>query len=835
MTSVNSTTAVPTITHPSSPLPQVEAEWKPSFTTSRSSLDVPRTKSPWELPDGGRASPRPSSPLPKVPPKPGTTTRDPNLVLRQRPLSMVHSSPPPRPPVKLRSRNPSPSKLAQQIVQGAANEPPSPHTVPSGGPSLPSNNTSKHIESERPPIGTEAGPVVNIPPPIADSGIRKDISVPSVNRSEKPKPPSKPPMAHGVLGKPNLDSSQTESWESQSLSFKSSHCASDDQSIGNYGKPSDFKESTPRVQQPLPILKSQPSKERNQEIKGLHNSNSRKSLQETAARAKTIDEGRRPGLPPRPIQGSPSSVPRENNDIREQPHVNTKPSSSQSSVPTNQALKRHIPRPSRNIGTQDPQLLSTSQPLQPDSYSPLLRLPDKSTADLSSHLNADIHVTARGESPSGGTSADYPDTSRSNRKPPKAHKCASAIETKYDTRLFDVCGKYICATGYLTRAWDVTTGELVFHKTHNEKEAKVTAIAFKSGGAAEDEGKRLWLGTNYGELYEVDIPDQEVVQRMPAAHMHREIIKLYRYENYMWSLDDDGRFHVWPPDKTGSPNLSNSPQIQRLPRGHTFSVVVNGHLWLATGKDIRIYNPSQIAEPSFQVTASSFSQPNAGEITSGAVVSSQIDRLFFGHTDGKITAYSIRDHTCLGVYNVSNYKINCMAGAGSYLWAGFNTGMIYVYDTRRQPWLVKKDWMAHENPVSAMLSDRTSVLKFNRLNVASLGMDNVIRVWDGLLEEDWLGRPPMTDMAQGKADIDPEEEMQSNEAVYCNFREIRSVVVSWNAGATTPSHLRGDDNFFRKVINPGDPPDILVFGFQELVDLDDKKLTASKPTSPFLT
>ena len=75
--------------------------------------------------------------------------------------------------------------------------------------------------------------------------------------------------------------------------------------------------------------------------------------------------------------------------------------------------------------------------------------------------------------------------------------------------------------------------------------------------------------------------------------------------------------------------------------------------------------------------------------------------------------------------------------------------------------------------------------------------------------------------------------MQDCEKMYCDFREIRCVVVSWNAGATTPSNLRNDENhgnFFQKVINPSNPPDLLVFGFQELVDLDDKRLTASKPS-----
>ena len=72
--------------------------------------------------------------------------------------------------------------------------------------------------------------------------------------------------------------------------------------------------------------------------------------------------------------------------------------------------------------------------------------------------------------------------------------------------------------------------------------------------------------------------------------------------------------------------------------------------------------------------------------------------------------------------------------------------------------------------------------------------------------------------------------MRDHDVEYCDFREIKAVVATWNAGASTPGSLRYDEkdrNFFREVIQPNDPPDILVFGFQELVDLEDKKLTAS--------
>lgn len=68
--------------------------------------------------------------------------------------------------------------------------------------------------------------------------------------------------------------------------------------------------------------------------------------------------------------------------------------------------------------------------------------------------------------------------------------------------------------------------------------------------------------------------------------------------------------------------------------------------------------------------------------------------------------------------------------------------------------------------------------------------------------------------------------MQNKDVDYCNFREIRATVVTWNAGASVPRDLHKSD-FIQEAIHPNHPPEILVFGFQELVDLEDKKLTAS--------
>jgi hypothetical protein len=72
--------------------------------------------------------------------------------------------------------------------------------------------------------------------------------------------------------------------------------------------------------------------------------------------------------------------------------------------------------------------------------------------------------------------------------------------------------------------------------------------------------------------------------------------------------------------------------------------------------------------------------------------------------------------------------------------------------------------------------------------------------------------------------------MQSQEADFCEFKGIKALVMTWNAGASTPFHLQHSDQdalFFRNLIESSDCPDILVFGFQELVDLEDKTRTAS--------
>ena len=179
----------------------------------------------------------------------------------------------------------------------------------------------------------------------------------------------------------------------------------------------------------------------------------------------------------------------------------------------------------------------------------------------------------------------------------------------------------------------------------------------------------------------------------------------------------------------------------RVPKSHTCSLLIEDRLWFASGKEIRIFRPNASNDATFDVLETPITQPQLGPITSGCVIGTQLDRVYFGHTDGKVSVYSISDYACLNVVHLNIYKITALAGAGSHLWAAFSIGMIYVYDTTTRPWETKKGWLPHQGySVLGLSLDRSSLWRTGVLRLASMGADNVLRFWDGTLQNDWLGK-----------------------------------------------------------------------------------------------
>jgi hypothetical protein len=72
--------------------------------------------------------------------------------------------------------------------------------------------------------------------------------------------------------------------------------------------------------------------------------------------------------------------------------------------------------------------------------------------------------------------------------------------------------------------------------------------------------------------------------------------------------------------------------------------------------------------------------------------------------------------------------------------------------------------------------------------------------------------------------------MKERQPDYCRFRNINILVCSWNINSAKPSDLSGSEPnalFFEQLFGSVNSPDIIIFGFQEVIPLGDKKLTAS--------
>ncbi len=559
-----------------------------------------------------------------------------------------------------------------------------------------------------------------------------DTLPPPVNRTGKPRIPSKPSSFTGSSRTPTLAPPVAVQSPEERVSPFSTPPSSEGSPTVDDVPPHEALHAAPF--QPPPVHYSIAEKRREQCLASSHKTPSQRPGQDMSRSWRESDTELLPGLPPRPalteldikdlgsIRGAsaPAAMSVESSSRSTTPLKRTTPSRNKVLSNTGRNIPREQTAPRRSTDLLPSRIVNnnSSQPRDDED--------DRSQPARTKMVDV---------------TTDFPDFTETNRRKPHFKEGPLDIHTRYDTRLFDICGQYVCTSGYLTRVWDVLSGEQLTSISHGET-IRVTALAFKPGGDAENEGRRLWLGTSYGDIEELDILSQNIALTKIAAHSRSEIIKIYRHKNEMWTLDDEGRLHVWPPDEDGLPNLHRNYTSFRVPKGHSFSMVIAEQLWYATGKDVRIFQPSARPESTFQILQKPLSQPGVGDITSGAVISSQLDRAYFGHNDGKVTIYSTVDYSCLGVVNVSVYKINSLAGAGVYLWAGYNTGMIYVYDTESQPWKVRKDWTAHEHPVTSILVDRSSIWKLGRLQVASLGNDSAIRIWDGMLEEDWLGRLP---------------------------------------------------------------------------------------------
>jgi hypothetical protein len=268
-------------------------------------------------------------------------------------------------------------------------------------------------------------------------------------------------------------------------------------------------------------------------------------------------------------------------------------------------------------------------------------------------------------------------------------------------------------------------------------------MEFKPTFDVSEDGSYLWLGTNKGELMEFDLLKgaQGLSDRRSNVHTS-SVNAIFRCRHSLWTLDESGKCQVWLPEN-GEISMGNTPKTFRVVPRWTFAMAAGWRLWVGQGRSVQVYSPLQLCGDAFNVTTRPITLPQGktvGNITCGTTLPTDKDRVFLGHDDGKVSIYSQRDCTCLDVVPINIYNIVTLAGVGEFLWAGFRTGMVYVYDTSVKPWRVCKDWDAHhKTKITHLLADQTSLWRAGVGMVLSVAEDGILKTWDALLMDDWLG------------------------------------------------------------------------------------------------
>jgi hypothetical protein len=465
----------------------------------------------------------------------------------------------------------------------------------------------------------------------------------------------------------------------------------------------------------------------------------------------------RPILPPRPTE----------NDMKKQFE---RPPPSRIHVTQNVRVKQEIAKPlksattsltpfppppkrnnnsTNNLIVKEKEIPPPSRPNSTPNLAAMQAHPDASSG-TEIEIDASSSETEIAEKPPPSISA-YPDASRANRRPPLIPGRQTHLSTNMSIKHVCVAGPFLAVSSSdFTRVFNLkkdsgSANIWSYMHPHSNDGYKVTSMEFKPCRDVNSEGSWLWIGTDKGGLMEFDLLSDIHGPVEKRGNVHTSPVNaILRCRQSLWTLDESGKCQVWTsPEDRGEISMGNTPRTFRVIPRWNVAIVAGWRLWLSQGRQVQVYSPLQLYGDSFNVTQRSIALPQGktvGAITCGTILPTDKDRIFLGHDDGKVSIYSQKSLMCLDVVPINIYNILTLSGVGEYLWAGFRTGMIYVYDTSVSPWRVCKDWDAHHKmKVMHVLSDQASLWRAGVGMVISIGEDGAIKLWDALLMDDWLG------------------------------------------------------------------------------------------------
>lgn len=398
---------------------------------------------------------------------------------------------------------------------------------------------------------------------------------------------------------------------------------------------------------------------------------------------------------------------------------------------------------------------------------------------------------------------NFLDSSQANRREPLFEGVIHEAPSKGgEPRCAAINGQLSCiALASTLFLYDIVDGTQIW--SHGLKaDMRITAIAFV------DHGNQIWLGTKTGLLLAMSVDDPGTMKQRKNVHM-QSLVHIGDHDGVIWSLSEDGKICLWQ-----TPEVTSVPKPFRVtPNFKAFAIGAGNTLWVGRNKQIFVYQPSLDANSPFLLTprpiavTSPLKTGTLGELSCGCSIPEIEDYVFFGHDDGKISIYSQSTLSIVSAVNISIHRITALHGVQGNLWIGQKTGNLLICDVKQLPWKVLKEWKPHETSVIGLLGSKGQ----DMWPVCSIGGGKMF-FWDGLLKRDWI-----------------EADLQQHEDEFSSFNDLSVKIVSWNAGACKPVDLEAsktDKKFMEQSLSCEVDPDIIVFGFQELVELDDRAVTA---------
>jgi len=340
------------------------------------------------------------------------------------------------------------------------------------------------------------------------------------------------------------------------------------------------------------------------------------------------------------------------------------------------------------------------------------------------------------------------------------------------------------------------------------QDIKPTCVSFVPSFGINDEDTYIWIGTDKGELLEISLQESRITDKRALHSSSLNFILRYRHTQLV-TIDEQGALKIWSErDDSKKLGLNGRPRGLRVNLKLNVAHIADDYLWMASGRTVEIYNLTPHA-PSVLLKKLDLGS------TIGNVARFACNRLqdniimYSGHDDGKVVEWNSVSFEKIRIIQTGIYRVSSLFSVyPRFVWVGYTTGKISVFDFGKDSPILIKEFTAHSNSAVEELSlNEQTVLSEYRYSIASMSDLGEIRWWDGWLRQDWI-----------------DNYLNQRQEQYCSFDNVNILVCSWNIDSRKPIDLDTgmiqDSNFIEEWVSVCDDPDFVVFGFQELVDLE---------------